>query len=64
MFFMSAGVQASGVDASLGDVGAAIQEVMESYEVELNGRTHQVWACHLALKPILRSDASGLDSNA
>ncbi len=26
----------------LGDVGAAIQEVMESYEVELEGKTHQV----------------------
>ena len=50
---MSAGVQASGVDASLGDMGAAIQEVMESYEVELNGKTHQVWPCHVALKPIL-----------
>ena len=24
------------------DIGAAIQETMESYEVELDGRTHQV----------------------
>lgn len=26
----------------MSDIGAAIQEVMESYEVELNGQTHQV----------------------
>jgi methionyl aminopeptidase len=26
------------------DVGAAIQEVMESYEVELDGKTYQVRA--------------------
>ena len=24
------------------DIGAAIQEVMESYEVELDGKVHQV----------------------
>lgn len=30
------------MDVRLGDIGAAIQEVMESYEVELNGKTHQV----------------------
>ena len=24
------------------DIGAAIQEVMESYEIELDGKTHQV----------------------
>ena len=37
-----AGIQESGVDSRLGDIGAAIQEVMESYEVELDGKTHQV----------------------
>lgn len=26
----------------MSDIGAAIQEVMESYEVELDGETHQV----------------------
>src|SRR5690625_3230072 len=26
----------------MSDIGAAIQEAMESYEVELNGTTHQV----------------------
>lgn len=30
------------MDARLGDIGAAVQEVMESYEVELDGKTHQV----------------------
>ncbi len=29
----------SGIDVRLGDIGAAIQEVMESYEVELDGKT-------------------------
>lgn len=36
------GIQHAGVDARLGDIGAAVQEVMESYEVELDGKTHQV----------------------
>ncbi|KAF8059708.1 MAP2B [Scenedesmus sp. PABB004] len=36
------GIRAAGVDVRLCDVGAAIQEVMESYEVELDGKTHQV----------------------
>ena len=27
------------------DVGAAIQEVMESYECEINGKTYQVKCC-------------------
>jgi len=33
-------VQESGIDVRLCDVGAAIQEAMESYEVELDGRTY------------------------
>lgn len=36
------GIREAGVDVRLCDVGAAIQETMESYEVELDGRTHQV----------------------
>ena len=39
---MCAGIEESGVDARLGEIGAAIQEVMESHEVELDGKTHQV----------------------
>ncbi|KAJ4949796.1 hypothetical protein NE237_005571 [Protea cynaroides] len=34
--------QGSGLDVCLCDVGAAIQEVMESYEVEINGKVFQV----------------------
>lgn len=36
------GVRESGIDVRLGDIGAAIQEAMESYEVEINGKTYQV----------------------
>ena len=36
------GISTSGIDVRLCDVGAAIQEVMESYEIELNGKTYQV----------------------
>ena len=43
-YFTSAGVKEAGIDVRLGDIGAAIQEVMESHEVELNGRTYPVRA--------------------
>lgn len=36
------GIKAAGIDVKLCDVGEAIQEVMESYEVELDGKTYQV----------------------
>ncbi|CAG8587955.1 378_t:CDS:10 [Funneliformis mosseae] len=36
------GIREAGIDVRLCDIGAAIQEVMESYEVEINGKTHQV----------------------
>jgi len=36
------GIREAGIDVRLGDLGAAIQEVMESYEIELNGKTYQV----------------------
>ncbi|KAL5971602.1 Methionine aminopeptidase 2 [Taenia solium] len=36
------GIKEAGIDVRLCDVGEAIQEVMESYEVELNGETYQV----------------------
>jgi methionyl aminopeptidase len=38
----AADLQAAGIDVRLCDVGEAIQEVMESYEVELDGKTYQV----------------------
>ncbi|KAL2134999.1 hypothetical protein VTI74DRAFT_10134 [Chaetomium olivicolor] len=36
------GVKTAGVDVRISDVSAAIQEVMESYEVEIRGRTYRV----------------------
>ncbi|XP_067023450.1 methionine aminopeptidase 2-like isoform X1 [Acropora muricata] len=36
------GIREAGIDVRLCDVGEAIQEVMESYEVELDGRTYTV----------------------
>lgn len=38
----NAGIAAAGIDVRLGDVGAAVQEVMESHEFEALGKTHQV----------------------
>ncbi|MGH0121598.1 UNVERIFIED_CONTAM: hypothetical protein FKN15_006575 [Acipenser sinensis] len=35
------GIKCAGIDVRLCDVGEAIQEVMESYEVELDGKTYQ-----------------------
>lgn len=34
--------QEAGIDVRVCDVGAAVQEAMESYEVELNGAMHPV----------------------
>ncbi|KAK5668759.1 Methionine aminopeptidase 2 [Batrachochytrium dendrobatidis] len=36
------GIREAGIDVRLSDIGAAIQEVMESYEVEIDGKTYQV----------------------
>eukprot|EP00359_Climacostomum_virens_P009996 CAMPEP_0204908706 /NCGR_PEP_ID=MMETSP1397-20131031/7603_1 /ASSEMBLY_ACC=CAM_ASM_000891 /TAXON_ID=49980 /ORGANISM="Climacostomum Climacostomum virens, Strain Stock W-24" /LENGTH=368 /DNA_ID=CAMNT_0052078327 /DNA_START=1435 /DNA_END=2538 /DNA_ORIENTATION=+ len=36
------GLKVAGIDVRLTDVGAAIQEVMESYEVELNGKVYPI----------------------
>jgi methionine aminopeptidase len=38
----NAGIAAAGIDARLGEIGAAIQEVMESHEVTINGTTHAI----------------------
>lgn len=37
----NAGVRTAGIDVRMCDIGEAVQEVMESYEVEVNGKTHQ-----------------------
>jgi len=36
------GIREAGIDARLGEIGAAIQETMESFEIELDGKTYQV----------------------
>ncbi|KAG0292878.1 Methionine aminopeptidase 2, partial [Dissophora globulifera] len=36
------GVREAGIDVRLGEIGGAIQEVMESYEVEIGGKTYPV----------------------
>ncbi|KAK6621705.1 Methionine aminopeptidase 2 [Polyplax serrata] len=36
------GIKAAGIDVKLCDIGEEIQEVMESYEVELDGKTYPV----------------------
>lgn len=36
------GIREAGIDVRLCDIGAAIEEVMESYEVEIGGKTYQV----------------------
>jgi methionyl aminopeptidase len=38
----NAGVREAGIDARVCDLGAAIQEAMESYEVEIRGQTYPV----------------------
>ena len=40
----NAGIKEAGVDVRLCDIGAAVQEVMESHEVELDGKTYPVKA--------------------
>lgn len=49
------GVKAAGIDVCVGDIGAQIQEVMESYEVEVDGKVHQgqSWSENAALVPNL-----------
>merc|ERR1712060_352259 len=39
------GIKAAGIDARFSDIGASIQEAIESYEIELNGKT-------LPVKPV------------
>ncbi|KAI0783325.1 peptidase M24A methionine aminopeptidase [Abortiporus biennis] len=36
------GIREAGIDARLGEIGAAIQETMESYEVEVDGKVYPV----------------------
>lgn len=38
----TAGIKEAGIDVRMSDIGAAIQEVMESYECEIGGKTYPV----------------------
>ncbi|KAK4121345.1 peptidase M24A, methionine aminopeptidase [Parathielavia appendiculata] len=38
----NAGIKEAGIDARVGEIGGVIQEVMESYEVEIDGTTYPV----------------------
>ncbi len=38
------GIAAAGIDVRLCDIGAAVQEVMESHEIELEGKNYQIKA--------------------
>nr|VZI05376.1 unnamed protein product [Spirometra erinaceieuropaei] len=49
------GIREAGIDVRLCDIGEAVQEVMESYEVELNGETYQV-------KPIRNLNGHSVDA--
>mmetsp|Transcript_21319 Transcript_21319/g.38312 ORF Transcript_21319/g.38312 Transcript_21319/m.38312 type:complete len:385 (+) Transcript_21319:283-1437(+) len=39
------GIKTAGIDVRLCDIGEAIQEVMESYEIELDGKVHPIKCC-------------------
>lgn len=54
------GVSAAGIDVRLCDIGEAVQEVMESYEIELEGKTHQVHCLAISLMAniLVQSDLS------
>ena len=41
-FLLLSGIRAAGIDARLCDVGEQIQEVMESHEIELDGKTYPI----------------------
>ena len=43
------GIRTAGIDVRLCDVGAAIQEVMESHEIELDGKTYQVDSLYICV---------------
>lgn len=36
------GIKEAGIDARLNEIGAAIQETMESYEIEIDGKTYPI----------------------
>ncbi|KAG5846048.1 hypothetical protein ANANG_G00145590 [Anguilla anguilla] len=49
------GIKCAGIDVRLCDIGEAIQEVMESYEVEIDGKTYQVKPIRNLKRPLHRA---------
>lgn len=41
------GIKHAGIDARLNEIGEVIQETMESYEVEIDGKTYQGKFCRI-----------------
>jgi methionyl aminopeptidase len=39
------GIEEAGIDARMSEIGEAIQEVMESYEVEIDGKVFKIRPC-------------------
>ena len=39
------GIRCAGIDVQMGEIGEAIQEVMESHEVEIDGKVHRIKCC-------------------
>ncbi|KAI9371560.1 methionine aminopeptidase [Aspergillus egyptiacus] len=50
------GIREAGIDVRMSDIGAAIQETMESYEIELNGSTYPI-------KPIRNLNGHNIDQH-
>ncbi|KAL3437691.1 peptidase [Aspergillus tetrazonus] len=50
------GIREAGIDVRMSDIGAAIQETMESYEIELNGTTYPI-------KPIRNLNGHNIDQH-
>ncbi len=52
-------LQEAGIDVRLGELGAAIQETMESYEVEVNGKVYPgVFMCPYIIYALLKASFS------
>ena len=39
------GIRAAGIDVQMCEIGEQIQEVMESHEIELNGKVYKIKCC-------------------
>lgn len=51
LYMLIIGIQESGIDVRLGEIGGYIQETMESYEVEVDGRVYPGQSFYSCLQP-------------